>query len=82
MRQTRLSPVNPDRGRIGSTEIEERIRKRAYEIYEERGRKEGHALDHRLEAKAEVLDVVKGPGRSRSFPANLAFGSLRECFQE
>jgi hypothetical protein len=61
MMQTRLSPVNPDSGRIGSTEIEQRIRKRAYEIYQERGRKDGHALDHWLAAKAEVLDVVKSP---------------------
>ena len=34
--------------------IEERIRRRAYELYEERGREEGHALDDWLQAEAEI----------------------------
>jgi Protein of unknown function (DUF2934) len=35
-------------------EVEERIRLRAYELYEERGRAHGHALDDWLQAQAEL----------------------------
>jgi DUF2934 family protein len=35
-------------------ELEERIRLRAYEIYEQRGRADGHALDDWLQAEAEL----------------------------
>jgi hypothetical protein len=59
--QTRLSPAHPESGKIGNSEIEDRIRKRAYEIYEERGRTDGRAMDDWLEAKAEVLQVVRSP---------------------
>jgi len=31
------------------------IRRRAYELYEERGREEGHAMDDWLRAEAEIL---------------------------
>jgi hypothetical protein len=34
--------------------IEERIRLRAYEIYEQRGRRDGHAVDDWLRAEAEL----------------------------
>ncbi len=59
--QTRLSPAHPDYGKLSLPQIEERIRKRAYDLYAERGCAEGHALDDWLEAKAEVLGVVKNP---------------------
>jgi hypothetical protein len=55
--QTRLSPADPESGKLSFRQIEEQIRARAYEIYEERGRGDGHALDDWLEAKAEVLGV-------------------------
>ncbi len=38
---------------------EEQIRRRAYELYEARGRKDGHDLDDWLQAKTEIL----GPRR-------------------
>jgi hypothetical protein len=57
--QTRLSPAHPESGKLNLKEIEERIRTRAYFLYEDRGGEEGHALDDWLEAKAEVLGVVK-----------------------
>ena len=44
---------------LSFAQIEECIRARAYEIYEELGHRENHALDDWLEAKAEVLGVVK-----------------------
>ncbi len=61
--QTRLSPAHPDYGKLRQPQIEERIRKRAYDLYAERGYAEGHALDDWLEAKAEVLGVVKNPAQ-------------------
>jgi len=39
---------------------EEAIRERAYELYEQRGRLDGHALDDWLTAKAEVQLKSKG----------------------
>jgi Protein of unknown function (DUF2934) len=59
--QTRLSPAHPDYGKLSLPQIEERIRNRAYDLYAGRGWAEGHALDDWLEAKAEVLGVVKNP---------------------
>ena len=34
--------------------LEEQIRTRAYELYEARGREEGHDLENWLEAEAEI----------------------------
>jgi Protein of unknown function (DUF2934) len=34
--------------------LEEDIRRRAYELYEERGREDGHDLDDWLRAEAEI----------------------------
>lgn len=39
---------------------EEAIRERAYELYEQRGRLDGHALDDWLTAEAEVQLKSKG----------------------
>jgi DUF2934 family protein len=37
-----------------SQNLEEAIRRRAYELYEERGREDGHDLDDWLRAEAEI----------------------------
>ncbi len=37
-------------------ELEDAIRRRAYEIYEQRGRADGFELDDWVQAEAEVLD--------------------------
>ncbi len=37
-----------------SSELHEQIRHRAYELYEQRGRDDGHALDDWLQAESEV----------------------------
>ena len=34
--------------------IEQQIQQRAYELYEERGRTDGHDVDHWLQAESEV----------------------------
>ncbi len=52
--QTRLSP-GPDSGKLSFQQTQERIRVRAYGIFEEGGHQHGHALDDWLEAKVEVL---------------------------
>ena len=57
--QTKLSPAHPESGKVSQQELEDRIRNRAYQLYEYRGYGDGHALDDWLEAKAEVLGVVK-----------------------
>ena len=58
--QTRLSPAHPESNKLSVYDLQERIRNRAYDLYEKRGAQDGHALDDWLEAKAEVLGVV-GP---------------------
>jgi Protein of unknown function (DUF2934) len=57
--QTRLSPAHPDAGKLSFAELEDRIRERAFKLYERGGYTDGHALDDWLEAKAEVLGVTK-----------------------
>jgi len=40
----------------GSYELEERMRVRAYELYEKRGKRDGHALHDWLQAEAELTE--------------------------
>ena len=44
-----------------STDIEDRIRRRAFELYEQRGTVDGFALDDWLQAEAEVFRAQKQP---------------------
>jgi len=46
--------------------LEHAIRLRAYELYVERGRAEGHALDDWLNAEAEIIDAH--PSRDSNTP--------------
>jgi Protein of unknown function (DUF2934) len=57
--QTRLSPAHPESGKLDASQLDERIRHRAYEIYEERGCEGDRALDDWLEAKAQVLGLAR-----------------------
>jgi hypothetical protein len=54
--------------------LQDRIRKRAFEIYVERGCRPGHALDDWLEAEKEILhahrDAVVDEASLESFPAS------------
>jgi hypothetical protein len=50
-----LRPRKPDL----PGDIEERVRERAYQLYEERGRFDGFALDDRLQAEREILGAHK-----------------------
>jgi len=54
------------------TALEERIRLRAYELYEARGREDGHDLDDWLQAEADFLGSKKtaiGTQRKKSTAA-------------
>jgi Protein of unknown function (DUF2934) len=46
-------------GKAGAEAITEQIRCRAYELYEERGREDGHAEEDWLRAEAEFSGVSK-----------------------
>lgn len=48
--------------------LEKEVQMRAYELYEERGKGEGFALQDWLEAEAEVMD-----GLSSSLPSSSTF---------
>jgi hypothetical protein len=39
---------------VPASRTEDEIRQRAYQLYEERGRQDGHALDDWLRAEAEI----------------------------
>lgn len=41
------------------TQLEEQIRRRAYMLYELRGRQDGHALDDWLQAETEILGLQR-----------------------
>ena len=49
-----------------SNDAEERIRLRAYELYEQRGMIDGHALDDWLQAEGEILLGRPEPPLSQS----------------
>jgi len=40
-----------------SSDLQEQIRRRAYELYEQRGREDGHALEDWLQAESEVTQT-------------------------
>jgi hypothetical protein len=52
-----------------SSDMEERIRRRAYNLYEQRGRVDGFALDDWLKAEHEILGVQK-QGKAKTASAS------------
>jgi Protein of unknown function (DUF2934) len=54
-KSSRSRPRKPDLG----GDIEERIRRRAYELYEQHGRVDGFALDDWLQGECEILGAQK-----------------------
>ncbi|MFL6303021.1 MAG: DUF2934 domain-containing protein [Candidatus Sulfotelmatobacter sp.] len=54
--RTKIPAVAPnDAGAAAQLQMQERIRVRAYELYEQRGKVEGHDLEDWLQAEEEVL---------------------------
>jgi hypothetical protein len=49
-----LASHEPETQQTDAAELQEQIRSRAYEIYEQRNRAEGHDLDDWLQAEAEL----------------------------
>jgi Protein of unknown function (DUF2934) len=50
LNETRRQPIQ-----IQSPELDEKIRRRAYELYEQRGRTDGSDLEDWVQAETEVL---------------------------
>ena len=57
MSRTSTTPTTPND--VQSTEspldFQEQVRRRAFELYEQRGREEGHELDDWLQAESETV---------------------------
>ena len=51
----RQTPISSETDTTFSIDTQEQVRRRAFEIYEQRGREDGHELDDWLQAEAEVL---------------------------
>ncbi len=49
-------PVPITRTNVEPQNLEEQIRKRAFELYEQRGRDDGHDMDDWLRAEAELTN--------------------------
>lgn len=60
-RRTSPSPSSSITRPESTPEVLERIRIRAYELFEQRGRHEGHELEDWLRAEAEVLQQTTKP---------------------
>jgi Protein of unknown function (DUF2934) len=58
---TNATPLRPNRT---DAKIEEQIRQRAYQLYQERGGGQGNATDDWLQAKTEVLSQKANTGRT------------------
>jgi Protein of unknown function (DUF2934) len=55
------APAKAKEAPIGALPLEERIQRRAYEIYVEHGNQSGSELDDWLQAEEEVLQAQKQP---------------------
>lgn len=66
MKQTSLAAIpNQSQTKVtkSTPDLQEQIRRRAHELYEQRGRNEGHELDDWLQAESEVSrQKAKGVG--------------------
>ena len=47
------------------SDIEKRVRQRAYELYEQRGRVDGFALDDWLRAEGDIRDAPKSDPKAK-----------------
>jgi len=55
------APAKAEEAPIEALPLEERIQRRAYELYVDRGNQSDYELDHRLQAEEEVLQAQKQP---------------------
>ena len=59
--KTNSKPVRSATETQASTELEQQIQCRAYELYEERGMAAGYELEDWLQAETEVLGIRREP---------------------
>ncbi len=63
MKSSQVVPSVPIKANLqkteGGGELQDQIRARAYQLYEQRGRDDGHSLDDWLQAEAELSQVQK-----------------------
>jgi hypothetical protein len=63
MKSSQVVPSKPIKTDLqkadGGGELQDQIRARAYQLYEQRGRDDGHDLDDWLHAQAELSQVQK-----------------------
>ncbi len=63
MKSSQLVPSEPIKADLQETDggggLQDQIRARAFQLYEQRGRDDGHDLDDWLQAEAELLQVHK-----------------------
>jgi hypothetical protein len=59
------SAKSPAPNSTNPTDIDERIRRRAYEIYEQRDRIDGLDLDDWLQAESEIMEAIQ-PRKSKA----------------
>ena len=61
MKSSQLVPSVPAKTNLqntgGGSELQDQVRARAFQLYEQRGRDEGHSLDDWLQAEAELSQV-------------------------
>jgi Protein of unknown function (DUF2934) len=61
---------------MGRTPSREEIEKRAYEIYEERGRENGHAEEHWLAAEQELAEQL-APAEPTAPPSRIRAAAVQ-----
>ena len=59
------SAKSPASKSTSPSEVEQRVRRRAYEIYEQRGRMDGLDLDDWLQAETEIMAAIQ-PRKSKA----------------
>lgn len=55
--KTTTKPVSTASAIDATSKLEEQIRRRAYELYEQRGREDGHEINDWLQAEAEARQM-------------------------
>jgi hypothetical protein len=60
-----------------AVDLQEQIRRRAYELYEQRGREDGHECEDWLQAEAELLQAFTQPLPGKTVKADRAHRSPR-----
>ena len=55
MANTSAIPTSKTQTTMSTVDLQEQVRRRAFELYELRGREDGHELDDWLQAESEIV---------------------------